>query len=99
MNLLIALSIVVVVLIIGYYILEWGVVNDARQHHRGCESMLGIIPRDHVQPSGYGGAVGYGRIHNVGVDGVNRKHGDVYVECARCKKEYPLVMVHQHRDK
>lgn len=89
---------IVMIVVVAYLLVERSFIAE-RQRHRGCRKLFGIIPRDHVQPRGYGKSVGYGTIVGGGIDGTGRKHGSVMVGCERCGERYSLVKVHQHADK
>ena len=73
--------------------------SNERHMHEGCKPFLWLFKRNHVQDKGYYcNTPGYGDIHDYGSDGILRRHGSVFVKCARCDTQFDLVKVHQHAD-
>lgn len=91
------------ILLVILAIIAWACLaawSNERHMHEGCKPFLWLFKRNHVQDRGYYcNTPGYGDIHDYGEDGILRRHGSVYVKCARCDKQFDLVKVHQHADR
>ena len=57
--------------------------------------LFGHKPPVYAKKGWYSPGEQYGYIDkNIVIDGIGRRHAEVYAECARCGKDFMLVRVH-----